>query len=59
MDVSQVNPNLIVAGSYDHTVRLYDTRTASGSVMCMRHDQAVESVILMPGDAMLVTASGN
>lgn len=43
-----------VAGSYDHTVKVFDVRTGS-SVMTMQHGHPVECVLLYPSDALLVS----
>lgn len=57
--VSASNPNLVLAGSYDHTVKLFDLR-ANECVMSMTHDSSpVESVLLFPGDGLAVSAGGN
>lgn len=43
------------AGSYDHTVKLFDARTKH-SVMTIEHGQPVESVLLFPSGGLLVSA---
>lgn len=43
------------AGSYDHTVKLFDARTKR-SVMTIEHGQPVESVLLFPSGGLLVSA---
>lgn len=42
-------------GSYDHTVKMFDTRTEK-SIMTMEHGHPVESVNLFPSGGLLVTA---
>ncbi|KAH0628032.1 hypothetical protein JD844_008695 [Phrynosoma platyrhinos] len=54
---SKLNADLFVTGSYDHTVKLFDTRTEK-SVMTIEHGQPIESVNLFPSGALLVTAGG-
>lgn len=46
---------LVFAGSYDHTVKLFDARTKS-SVMTIEHGHPVESVLLFPSGGLLVSA---
>ncbi|KAG9272989.1 U3 small nucleolar RNA-associated protein 15 homolog [Astyanax mexicanus] len=54
---SRLNPDLYITGSYDHTVKLFDMRVG-GSVMTMQHGHPVESVLLYPSEALLVSAGG-
>ncbi|XP_075035928.1 U3 small nucleolar RNA-associated protein 15 homolog [Mixophyes fleayi] len=54
---SQLNNDLFVTGSYDHTVKVFDAR-AEKSVMTMEHEQPVESVLLFPSGGLLVSAGG-
>ncbi|XP_062404127.1 U3 small nucleolar RNA-associated protein 15 homolog [Sardina pilchardus] len=51
------NPDLIITGAYDHTVRVYDARQEK-CVMSMDHGQPVESVLLYPSDGLLVSTGG-
>jgi U3 small nucleolar RNA-associated protein 15 len=53
--VSSLSSDIVVSGSYDHTVRVWDRRK-SASVMNMDHGSPVEDVLLLPNDALLVTA---
>lgn len=46
---------VVFAGSYDHTVKLFDARTKS-SVMTIEHGHPVESVLLFPSGGLLVSA---
>ncbi|KAI8149626.1 WD40-repeat-containing domain protein [Fennellomyces sp. T-0311] len=55
--VSDENPNLILTGSYDQTVKLFDTRT-NASVMTMQHGAPVESLLIYPGGSAVVSAGG-
>ncbi|KCV69060.1 hypothetical protein H696_04480 [Fonticula alba] len=52
------NPNLFLTGSYDHTVKLWDARTA-GAVMTMEHGAPVECVRLFPGGSVALSAGGD
>lgn len=54
---SQLNPDLFVTGSYDHSVKLFDVRSGS-SVMTMQHGHPVECVLLYPSEALLVSTGG-
>jgi len=42
-------------GSYDHTVRLFDTRCKS-SVLQIDHGSPVESVVMFPGGGIVASA---
>ncbi|KAG0721193.1 U3 small nucleolar RNA-associated protein 15 [Chionoecetes opilio] len=44
---SPASQHIILTGSYDHTVRLWDTRTAS-SVLSVDHGAPVESLVCFP-----------
>ncbi|KIW50498.1 hypothetical protein PV05_09302 [Exophiala xenobiotica] len=49
--------NLLVSGSYDQTVRLWDPRIPTGAVMTFKHIASVEDVLCMPsGTAILASA---
>ncbi|XP_003216306.1 U3 small nucleolar RNA-associated protein 15 homolog [Anolis carolinensis] len=54
---SKLNADLFVTGSYDHTVKVFDTRREK-SVMTIEHGQPIESVNLFPSGGLLVTAGG-
>jgi U3 small nucleolar RNA-associated protein 15 len=48
---------LLVSGSYDQTVRLWDARTGGKAVMVFKHAAPIESVLPMPsGTAVLASA---
>lgn len=53
--VSPVSQDVILSGGYDHTVRMYDTRTNS-SVFCVDHKAPVESVLFLPAGGVFVSA---
>ena len=58
--MSQTSPDVVASGSYDHTVKFWDKRRDSGeSVFTFNHGAPVEDVILMPNDALLVSAGGH
>lgn len=46
---------VLFAGSYDHTVKVFDAR-AKSSVMTIEHGHPVESVLLFPSGGLLVSA---
>ena len=49
---------LIMSGSYDQTVRLWDPRTGGGrSVMCFKHEGPVESVLPLPSGMTVLAAA--
>ncbi|KIW37442.1 uncharacterized protein PV06_10482 [Exophiala oligosperma] len=51
--------NLIVSGSYDQTVRLWDPRTPDGAVMSFKHIAPVEDVLCMPTGTTLLASADN
>ena len=53
------NSNILVSGSYDQTVRLWDPRVPIGAVMTFKHNAAVESVLCMPSGTMILAAADN
>ncbi|XP_013414421.1 U3 small nucleolar RNA-associated protein 15 homolog [Lingula anatina] len=55
---SRASKDIVVSGSYDHTVKLYDTRTDT-SVLTVDHGQPVESVLMYPGGGLFISAGGN
>lgn len=51
------NSNLLVSGSYDTTIKLWDPRTSS-AVMTFSHNAGIESVLPMPDAQTLLAAAG-
>ncbi|XP_020797597.1 U3 small nucleolar RNA-associated protein 15 homolog [Boleophthalmus pectinirostris] len=54
---SKHNSNVFITGSYDHTLKVFDTRTDK-SVLSMDHGHPVESLLLYPSEGLLVSAGG-
>ncbi|KAG8201703.1 hypothetical protein JTE90_012767 [Oedothorax gibbosus] len=55
--VSQSSQDLFISGSYDHTVKMYDTRT-NKSVFTMDHGTPVEAVLQFPVGGLFISAGG-
>ncbi|XP_042856793.1 U3 small nucleolar RNA-associated protein 15 homolog [Penaeus japonicus] len=55
---SPASENIILSGSYDHTVRLWDTRTGS-SVLTVDHGAPVESILCYPSGGVFISAGGS
>eukprot|EP00040_Diaphanoeca_grandis_P039484 m.259188 g.259188 ORF g.259188 m.259188 type:complete len:499 (-) comp37676_c0_seq1:100-1596(-) len=50
--------NLFLSGSYDHTAKLWDTRTGA-EVLSVDHGAPVEAVLMFPGGSSFITAGSN
>ncbi|KAG8035758.1 hypothetical protein G9C98_001414 [Cotesia typhae] len=55
--VSPISPDIFLSGSYDNTVKMYDTRT-SKSIFTVNHGAAVESVMFLPSGGIFISAGG-
>ncbi|RIB22952.1 WD40-repeat-containing domain protein [Gigaspora rosea] len=55
--ISNDNPHLILTGSYDQSIKLWDLRTNS-CTMSMSHGAPVEDVLMFPGGGMIISAGG-
>lgn len=51
--------NLLVSGSYDQTVKLWDPRVPAAAVMTFKHSAAVETVLCMPSGTTVLAAAEN
>ncbi|KAF2840073.1 putative small nucleolar ribonucleoprotein complex subunit Utp15 [Patellaria atrata CBS 101060] len=56
--IGQAN-GMVVTGSYDQTVRVWDPRIADKAAMVFKHSAAVESVLPMHEGTTLLAAAGN
>lgn len=59
--ISDVNDNIFVTGSYDHTVKVWDTRQAAetpNATFVVNHGAPVEQILLSANDKFLFTAGG-
>lgn len=56
--LNPTSAHMLVTGSYDHTVRVWDVNSPS-SIMTLKHANPVEDVVLLPGGGLLATASAN
>lgn len=57
--LSSQNSNILVSGSYDQTVRLWDTRTTGAAVMTFTHTAPIEDVLSMPSGTTLLASAEN
>ncbi|ENN71254.1 hypothetical protein HUJ04_007695 [Dendroctonus ponderosae] len=55
--VSPDVPNIVLSGSYDSIIKMWDTRTAK-EVMTMDHKSPVESLLFMPNGGMFLSSGG-
>ncbi|VDK75783.1 unnamed protein product [Litomosoides sigmodontis] len=58
-DASLSSDHLFVSGSYDHTAKVWNAEAEGNEpLMFVDHGSPVEQVLLLPGDAFIVTAGG-
>jgi U3 small nucleolar RNA-associated protein 15 len=50
---------LMVSGSYDQTVKLWDPRTPESAIMTFKHVSSVEDVLCMPSGTTILAAAEN
>lgn len=53
--VSPVSPNIVLSGSYDKTVKMYDIRQER-AVFTVNHDAPVESLLFLPSGGIFLSA---
>lgn len=53
--VSPVSPNIVLSGSYDKTVKMYDIRQEK-AVFTVNHDAPVESLLFLPSGGIFLSA---
>lgn len=51
--------SLLVSGSYDQMVKIWDPRASASAVMTFKHPAPIESVLSMPSGTAVVAASDN
>nr|SVE76999.1 EOG090X05X9 [Daphnia lumholtzi]SVE77597.1 EOG090X05X9 [Daphnia lumholtzi]SVE78225.1 EOG090X05X9 [Daphnia lumholtzi]SVE78854.1 EOG090X05X9 [Daphnia lumholtzi] len=56
--VSSISSDLFLSGSFDHTVKLYDARSPTGSTISVDHGSPVESVLMYPSNSIFVSVGG-
>lgn len=54
---SPISPDIILSGSYDHTVKLYDCRS-NETVLTVNHGCPVESTLFLPSGGIFISAGG-
>lgn len=54
---SPISSNLFASGSYDNTVKLFDSRT-SESILTVNHGSPVESTLFLPSGGIFISAGG-
>lgn len=56
--MSDSSDDLILTGSYDHTVKLIDTRTQK-IVISVDHGEPIESILMFASSNMIISCGGN
>jgi U3 small nucleolar RNA-associated protein 15 len=57
--VSPISSDILVSGSYDHSVNVWDKRSSSPAIHTFVHGSPVEAVLMLPNGTLLVTAGGS
>uniref|UniRef100_A0A915PPU7 U3 small nucleolar RNA-associated protein 15 homolog n=1 Tax=Setaria digitata TaxID=48799 RepID=A0A915PPU7_9BILA len=58
-DASRLSDHLFVSGSYDHTAKVWNTKAeGNDALLSVDHGSPIEQILLLPGDAFIVTAGG-
>jgi U3 small nucleolar RNA-associated protein 15 len=58
VQMSSLNPSVICSGSYDHSVRLWDSRSGLATLN-MDHGAPVECVLFFPGSGLVASSGAN
>lgn len=53
--ISDDNPHLVLSGSYDQTVKLWDLRTNT-CIMTLKNEEPVEEVLIFPGGGTVISS---
>eukprot|EP00039_Didymoeca_costata_P012009 m.171831 g.171831 ORF g.171831 m.171831 type:complete len:498 (+) comp15357_c0_seq7:304-1797(+) len=56
---SAAAPHLYLSGSYDHKIRMWDSRSGGSSVFEVDHGAPVEAILMLPRANSFVSAGGN
>ena len=56
--ISKSSDDLVLTGSYDHTVKMIDTRLNS-VVMSVDHGEPIENILMFPSSNMFISCGGN
>lgn len=54
---SPISPDILLSGSYDQTIKLYDCRS-NETVLTVNHGSPVESVLFLPSGGIFISAGG-
>ena len=57
--VSDSHSDIVMSGSYDHTVKLWDIRQPETPTTNFNHGCPVESICLLPNGSLLASAGGH
>jgi U3 small nucleolar RNA-associated protein 15 len=58
VDVFKQHSHLMVTGSYDHTLRLFDTRASTEPVHAIHLDHPIDACVAFPGSNLVAVANG-
>ena len=56
---SPSSPDTWISGSYDHTLKMWDSRQPKRNVLEFSHGAPVEACLFLPGGGLCVSAGGN